>query len=163
MSGSRQLILDMDTETIEFNVQQAVPFFGVTSMEVSLRFYVDGLGFKMTKKWTPDGDGKVRWCWLEHGNAALMLQELKKDHHPNSGRPEGKLGVGVAICFQCKDALAIYKEVTSRRIEAKRPFVGNGMWVTSVQDPDGYKLEFESPTDIPEETVFSEDEGGQSI
>ena len=36
-----------------------------------------------------------------------------------------------------------------------RPFVGNGMWVTSVEDPDGHRLEFESFTDVPEETVFS--------
>jgi lactoylglutathione lyase len=153
----------MTTQTrTEGNVQQAVPFFGVTSMEASLRFYVDGLGFKMTKKWTPDSDGKVRWCWLEHGNAALMLQEFKKDHHPNSGRPDGKLGIGVSICFQCKDALALYREFIQRGIEAKRPFVGNGMWVTSVQDPDGYRLEFESFTDVPEETVFSEPEHSQS-
>ena len=138
------------------NVQQAVPFFGVSSMEASLRFYVDGLGFVMTKKWTPDGPDKVRWCWLQHGNAALMLQEFKKDHHPNSGRPEGKLGMGVSICFQCNDALAIYREITSRGIQAKRPFVGNAMWVTSVEDPDGYKIDFESPTDVPEETIFSD-------
>ncbi len=104
----------------EANVQQAVPFFGVSNMETSLSFYVDGLGFAMTKKWTPDGPDKVRWCWLQHGNAALMLQEFKKDHHPNSGRPEGKLGVGVSICFQCNDALAIYREITSRGIQAKR-------------------------------------------
>jgi lactoylglutathione lyase len=52
--------------------------------------------------------------------------------------------------------VAIYKDVTSRGIEAKKPFVGNGTWVTSVQDPDGYKLDFESLTDVPEETVFSE-------
>jgi lactoylglutathione lyase len=52
--------------------------------------------------------------------------------------------------------LALYKDFKSRKIEAKRPFVGNGMWVTSVQDPDGYKLEFESFTDVPEETIFSE-------
>jgi lactoylglutathione lyase len=147
----------MTTQTkTELNVQQAVPFFGVTNMEASLRFYVDGLGFVMTKKWTPDGDGKIRWCWLELGNVALMLQEFKKDHHPNSGCPEGKLGVGVSICFTCRDALAIYKEITARGIAAKRPFVGNGMWVTSVQDPDGYKLEFESFTDAPEESVFPE-------
>jgi lactoylglutathione lyase len=138
------------------NIQQAVPFFGITDMESSLRFYIDGLGFVMTNKWTPDGDGKVRWCWLQLGAAALMLQEFKKGHHPNSGRPDGKLGVGVSICFQCQDALAIYKEITARGIAAKRPFVGNGMWVTSVQDPDGYKLEFESFTDVAEETVFSE-------
>ena len=138
------------------NVQQAVPFFGITDMEASLRFYIDGLGFEMTKKWTPDGDGKVRWCWLELGNAALMLQEYRKDHHPNSGRPNGILGTGVSICFVCKDALAIYKEMTARGIAAKRPFVGNAMWVTSVEDPDGYKLDFESYTDVPEETVFTE-------
>ena len=124
----------------EANVQQAVPFFGVSNMEASFRFYVDGLGFVMTKKWTPDGPDKIRWCWLQHGNAALMLQEFKKDHHPNSGRPEGKLGVGVSICFQCNDALAIYREITSRGIQAKTPFVGNAMWVTSVEDPDGYKI-----------------------
>ena len=64
---------------MEANVQQAVPFFRVSSMETSLRFYVDGLSFVMTKKWTPDGDGKIRWCWLEHGNAALMLQEYRKE------------------------------------------------------------------------------------
>ena len=33
------------------------------------------------------------------------------------------------------------------------------MWVTSVLDPDGYKLEFESYTDVPEETVFSRTAG----
>ena len=150
----------MTTQTkTEPNVQQAVPFFRVSSMGTSLRFYVDGLGFAMTKKWTPDGDGKIRWCWLEHGNAALMLQEYRKEG-PNAWAAESKVGVGVSICFTCRDALAIYKEVKSRGIEAKRPFVGNGMWVTSVQDPDGYKLEFESFTDVPEETVYSEPERG---
>ncbi len=147
----------MTTKTkTEVNVQQAVPFFMVSSMEASLRFYVDGLGFEMKKKWTPDGEGKLRWCWLELGNAALMLQEYRKDHHPNSGRPNGTLGTGVSICFVCKDALAIYREVMARGIAAKRPFVGNAMWVTSVKDPDGYKLDFESYTEVPEETVYSE-------
>jgi lactoylglutathione lyase len=147
---------DMDTKTkIEANVQQAVPFFGVSNMETSLRFYVDGLGFEITKKWTPDGDGRIWWCWLQHGNAAIMLQEYRKEG-PNSWTPESKPGVGVSICFQCKDALAIYKVVTARGIAAKRPFVGNGMWVTMVEDPDGYKLEFESFTDVPGETVYSE-------
>lgn len=146
----------MATQTkTEANVQQAVPFFMVSSMQASLRFYVDGLGFAMTKKWTPDGDGKVRWCWLELGEAALMLQEFRKDHHPNSGRAQGSLGAGVSICFICRDALAIYRQVIARGIEAKRPFVGNGMWVTSLSDPDGYRVDFESYTDVPEETVFS--------
>ena len=31
------------------NIRQAVPFFGVKDIEASLRFYVDGLGFTMTR------------------------------------------------------------------------------------------------------------------
>ena len=48
------------------------------------------------------------------------------------------------------------REVRSRGIQASTPFVGNGMWVTSLSDPDGYRIEFESYTDVPEETEFSE-------
>jgi lactoylglutathione lyase len=147
----------METQTkTATNVQQAVPFFMVSTMEASLRFYIDGLGFEMTKKWTPDGDGKVHWCWLELGEAALMLQEFKKDDPRFSGQ-EGKLGRGVSICFVCKDALAIYREARSRSVDASRPFVGNSMWVTSVWDPDGYRVDFESYTDAPEESVLPED------
>jgi catechol 2,3-dioxygenase-like lactoylglutathione lyase family enzyme len=135
----------------EPNVKQAVPFFAVTNMEESVRYYVDGLGFEMTKRWIVDG--KLRWCWLQLGGAALMLQEFLKEGH-DSSVPKGKVGEGVSICFQCEDALAIYREVTSRGIEASKPFVGNGMWVTALRDPDGYKIDFESPTDVPEETVL---------
>lgn len=137
----------------EVNVKQAVPFFGVSSMEASLRFYVDGLGFRMTNKWI-DG-GKLRWCWLETGGAALMLQEFRKDGH-DSWKPSGKLGEGVHICFMCENALAIYHEATARGIKVRNtPFVGNGLWVVGFDDPDGYQIEFESPTDVPEETEYS--------
>jgi len=35
--------------------------------------------------------------------------------------------------------------------------VGNGLWVTSVTDPDGYRLDFESLTDMPEESEYKEE------
>lgn len=146
--------VETKTETkTETNVKQAVPFFRVSNMEESVRYYVDGLGFEMTKKWIDEG--KLRWCWLEHGNAALMLQEFRKEGL-NSWAPDGKVGVGVSISFICEDTLAIYRDVSSRGIKASKPFVGNGMWVTSVSDPDGYRIEFESYTDVPEETVLSD-------
>ena len=44
----------------EPNVKQAVPFFMITNMEASLRFYVEGLGFTMTNKWIDEG--RLRWC-----------------------------------------------------------------------------------------------------
>jgi GNAT superfamily N-acetyltransferase/uncharacterized glyoxalase superfamily protein PhnB len=133
------------------NVRQAVPFFWVMDIDRSMRFYVDGLGAKMTITWIDEG--KLRWCWLQIGEAALMLQELStKDPRRNDGVVRG---AGVSINFTCSDAIAWYKEITARGINAERPFVGNSMWVTRVVDPDGYDLYFESPTDAPEESEYT--------
>jgi uncharacterized glyoxalase superfamily protein PhnB len=143
------------------NVKQAVPFFGVTNMEESLRFYVDGLGFKMKRWWIPDQadhqddykpDGRIRWCWLELGEAAIMLQEFLPERQPKEA-----LGTGVNVCFQCEDSLALYREFKSRGIQTrKRPSVGNRLWVVPVIDPDGYRMEFSSATDAPEDTELEE-------
>ena len=139
------------------NIKQAVPVFGVTNMEASLRFYVDGLGFEMKNSWSPSApedkpDGRIRWCWLERGGAALMLQEFLAER-----RPTQTLGTGVSVSFMCEDALALYQEFKSRAIQIqKRPFVGNGLWVVPLTDPDGYRIEFGSPTDAPEETELEE-------
>jgi len=141
----------------EANVKQAVPFFIVTNIERSVRFYVDGLGFEMTEKWVPEG--RLRWCWLQLGGAALMLQKFLEEKRLKLVRDAIALGVGVSIGFICEDALAFYREISSRGINAERPFVGNGMWVTSMSDPDGYKIFFESYTDVPEETVYTGEEG----
>ena len=91
----------------------------------------------------PATAGEARYC----DRALLMVANSCGD---------GKLGLGVSVCFQCEDAIAYYKELQSRRIEAQRPFVGNRMWVTNVTDPDGYNLSFESMTDAPEESEWSE-------
>jgi uncharacterized glyoxalase superfamily protein PhnB len=131
------------------NIQQVVPFLMITNMEASLRFYVEGLGFTITNKWIDEG--RLRWCWLQLEGAALMLQEYRPDHIPTIKR-----GEGVSICFQCKDALALYRTFLSRGLKPGEPFVGNAMWVTVITDPDSYKLDFESPTDAPEETTYPE-------
>jgi len=139
------------------NVKQAVPFFGVTNMESSLRFYVDGLGFKMENYWIPDRaedhpDGRIRWCWLQLGDAAIMLQEFRPQN-----RPKETLGTGASVSFMCEDALALYREFKSRGVQTrKRPYVGNRLWVVPVTDPDGYRMEFASPTDAPEESELEE-------
>ena len=130
------------------NVEQAVPLFAVASMARSLAFYVDGLGFVVTEQCMVDDE--IKWCWLRIGSAAVMLQEISP-----RWKPDGKLGVGVSINFICRDALALYRDFESRDVGAQRPFVGNGMWVTSLTDPDGYSLHFESKTDAPEESQFT--------
>ena len=60
-------------EVTEPNVTQTVPMLGVTDMEASLRFYVDGLGFEMTHKWTPRG--KIEWCWLQLGSPGDFVSD----------------------------------------------------------------------------------------
>ena len=147
------LIRDRTEARVGMNVKQAVPFFRVSNIEEAIRFYVEGLGGQIRDKWEPDG--KLRWCWLTLGEAALMLQEFPSEGH-DSWRPSGKVGEGVSIFFLCEDAVQFYREVRASGIDATEPIVGNGMWVTSLSDPDGYRLDFESDTDLAEGTRLSE-------
>ena len=135
----------------ESNIRLAVPFFMVRDMETSLNFYLEKLGFKITNQWTPRG--KIEWCWLTREDVSIMLQEPRNKEKFDQDGPKGK---GISICFQCADALALYREFTAAGIDIKEPFVGNNMWVVAFPDPDGYRLDFESPTDVPEETTYSE-------
>ena len=134
-------------------VNRVVPFFAVKEMEESLAFYLGGLRFEMKGKWV-DG-GVIRWCSLQIGKAELMLQEFRTEGRHSRQFSENK-GEGVSLFFFCDDAVAYYRDVRSRRIDAAEPQVGNGMWVTSMADPDGYNLYFQSVTDVPEETKLSE-------
>jgi catechol 2,3-dioxygenase-like lactoylglutathione lyase family enzyme len=134
------------------NITQTVPFLAVSNMVKSIAFYVDKLDFKITQKWVVDGS--LRWCWLQRGGGALMLQQFPTDGH-DAWIPEGKVGEGVTIYFICKDAVKIYHELVEQAIHASIPFVGNGMWTTVISDPDGYHICFESYTDMPEGTEYS--------
>ncbi len=119
----------------------------VTDMDRSMAFYIKGLGFELKMDWQPQG--RIEWCWLEREGVALMLQEYHKERLPKE-----KLGQGVSICFICEDALDLYEEFLQEGLSPSEPFVGNKMWVVSLSDPDGYKLDFESKTEVPEETKY---------
>jgi len=81
----------------------------------------------------------------------IMLQEF----WPGC-RPTQVLGTGASVCFMCEDALTLYREFKSRGIPTRRrPYVGNRLWVVPVTDPDGYRMDFESPTDAPEVSELS--------
>ncbi len=138
----------------QLNVMQAVPFFWVEDMDASLNFYIKGLGFELKNKWEPRG--RIEWCWLQLGNASIMLQEHMKSGEHVTAFYENKKGVGVSINFMCKNSITLYHEFKSKAIDVSEPMVGNGLWEITVTDPDGFKLFFESETDIPEETKYSD-------
>ena len=135
------------------DVSEVVPFLAVGDMPASLAFYVDGLGFAMEGKWVDDG--VLRWCRLRLGGASLMLQQFRTSGHDARRFGDDK-GEGVVLCFFCADAVAFHRAVRERGLDATEPQVGNAMWVTEMIDPDGYRLLFESPTDVPEETRLSQ-------
>ena len=117
-----------------------VPLLSVSDIERTVAYYVDGLGFEMKSEWIKDG--KLRWSMLQYpGGAALMVQE----YDPGKG-PEGKPGAGVTMYVMCDDAVAFHEQVTQRGVEANEPFIGNGMHVVELTDPDGFRISFESPT-----------------
>ena len=129
--------------------KELVPLLEVGDMAAAVSFYVDALGFTIENEWRPDGD--LRWCQVRLGNAAFMLQLP-----PHGKAVDGAKAPGVSFCIFCDDALAFYELLCEKNVAVKEPVVGNGLWVTSVKDPDGYSIDFESPTDVPEETRLSD-------
>jgi catechol 2,3-dioxygenase-like lactoylglutathione lyase family enzyme len=130
-------------------VKQAVPLYLVRNMQACIDFYVKGLGFDVTNTWLVDGE--MRWCWMSMGDAAMMFQLLVGDKALDK-----KLGLGVELCLQCNQALVMYERALLNGLPVGEPFVGNNMWVVSLRDPDGYKINFESPTDVPEGTTYNQ-------
>jgi lactoylglutathione lyase len=114
----------------------------------------------MTRKWTPDGDGRIWWCWLELGNAAIMLQSFaKKVLLP--GQRKAKLAGAYPSACNAKTLWPFTKR--SRVWDRREKAIRRKRDVSNVSArPGWYKLDFESFTDVPEETVFSESEHGRS-
>lgn len=138
---------------VAHNIQYSTPLFMVSNMEASLKFYIDGLGFNLLNTWKPLG--KIEWCWLQREGGPIMLQEFRvSESRPYlSGE---KPGTGVSIWFQCQNSLILYHDFINRGVAVPEPCVGNGLWDVKVVDPDGYRLHFESATDVPEETIYSD-------
>ena len=117
-------------------ITQTVPFLAVSDMQASLTHYVDGLGFEVKNCWEPDGE--LRWCWLEHGRAALMMQQ-----YYTQGRDarvfEAQRGMGVSFVYT-QDAEAW-------------PFTG----FSRIVDSDGYTLL------APEETLQPAASSGKTL
>jgi lactoylglutathione lyase len=115
-------------------------------MEQSLHFYVEGLGFTIENRWIVEG--KLRWCWLALGGAALMLQEMTESTRQRL-TAKGALGTGSALYFQCKDALVIYHQIKARGFASREPQVGNYNWEVSSSTPTATTSTSAAPPTYP--------------
>ena len=137
-------------------INEVVPLLAVNNLQESLRFYVDGIGFEIKLTW--EDEGVLRWCRIQLDGAGLMLQQLRTDGHDSRTFSDNK-GEGVRFCFFCDDAVELYHALKSRGLNPSEPVVSNGLWYTTLTDPDGYYIDFESPTDVPEHTRLSSLQG----
>ena len=87
----------------------------------------------------------ITWQCRSHASGSCRV-------YPRQDAAAGTLGNGVGLYFQCSDALSIYREAIARGIHPlHEPQVGNFAWEVFFADPDSYKINFSSPTDVPEE------------
>tara|TARA_R110000850_G_scaffold22210_41_gene65322 strand:+ start:4473 stop:4862 length:390 start_codon:yes stop_codon:yes gene_type:complete len=120
-------------------VQELVPLLFVEDIDDSIEFYTDKLGFEVSLKWEPEG--KVLWCRMGRGSAALMLQPACPDE--DGVREERIKGVG--FFFLCDDAQAMYDEFSANGLNLEPPQVAfYGMNQLFLKDPDGYELCFQN-------------------
>ena len=133
------------------NVRQAVPFFNVKNIQASLRFYVEGLGFTVTREWIPER--QLRWCCLSsYGGAQCFNSNWK------GGQPEGACSFSVracpsASCARCHRHLSPSEDARAEVDQAscRQQLMGHIAYRSG-----GYRLAFESPTDVSEDTVYSD-------
>ncbi|HWD90550.1 MAG TPA: VOC family protein [Mucilaginibacter sp.] len=98
---------------MEPNIQYCINLLMVSNMETSLKFYVDGLGFKIMNTWTPRGT--IEWCWLQRDGGPLMLQEARVTEEKPYLMGD-KPGAGVSLWYQCKDSLVLYHEFKKKTL-----------------------------------------------
>ena len=141
----------MSDSTAPNRVHRLVPLYYVQDIKAAVEFYTEKLDFRVTQAWEPNG--KLTWCQLERGAAAVMLQRITSED-----KFAGPRGEGIVFYFHCDDAGEEYQRFTERGMTVEPPFVTfYGMKQVFVTDPDGYQLCFQNPTDpAPSDCIVPE-------
>jgi hypothetical protein len=92
---------------------------------------------------------RSHWCWLQLGDAAIMLQEFL----PNAGG-RNRLGLKRRQ-FHVRRRRALYREFKSHGTQVRKRLCVGNLWVVLLTDPGRDRIEFESPTDAPEESEWT--------
>ena len=123
----------------------ARPVLHVTDVQVSLRFYVNQLGF--TSPWRYDEDGRARVAQVDRQGCTLILADTW---------PE-KIGMGLMFISlnvesETSEAAIAALDALRAELEAKGVPVKEGSWgyrLLVVDDLDGNQLFFNYPNETP--------------
>ena len=122
------------------------PVLYVTTLEQSLAFYINVLGFSILYQREEEG-----FAYMKRENVELMLSEIGKGSTWVTGDLTPPLGIGVNFQMEVSDVDALYQNVLENEIKLFADIevkwyrkdghhVGNKQFL--VQDPDGYLLRF---------------------
>src|SRR5579872_7371232 len=121
----------------------ARPVLHVHSVEESLRFYVDRLGF--TSPWRYDEDGKVHVAQVDRQGCALILADTWPE---KIGK--GLMFISLNVEPATREAAVAAIDGLRVELEAKGVPVKDGSWgyrLLVVDDPDGNQLFFNYPAE----------------
>jgi uncharacterized glyoxalase superfamily protein PhnB len=115
------------------HVKRITPVLLVSSMERSVQFYTQVLGFEVCWRAPDDGDGES--CMLEIGDASVLLST--GSHLGDSPKFSGTL------YFDTVGVAEFYKTVKDK-VDLVWPLekMGYGQTEFGLRDPDGYVLAF---------------------
>lgn len=121
----------------------ARPVLHVKDVEVSLRFYIDRLGF--TSPWRYEENGRVEVAQVERQGCALILC----DHWPEKVG-KGLIFVSLNVEPPTREAAVAALDALRLELEGKGAPVRDGSWgyrLLVVDDPDGNQLFFNYPSE----------------
>ena len=121
----------------------ARPVFHVTDVEVSLRFYVDRLGF--TNPWRFDEGGKAYVAQVERQGCAIIFARTWPE---KTGK--GLIFISVNVEPPTLEAATAALDELRAELEAQGVSVKEGSWgyrLLVVDDPDGNQLFFNYPNE----------------
>src|ERR1700734_4519849 len=128
------------------------PVFHVKDVDVSIRFYMDRLGFTSEWRYTEDGKGHI--AQVEGLGCTLILADTWPD----------KVGKGlmfISLNAETREAAIAGLDALRAELEAKGVSVKEGSWgyrLLVVDDPDGNQLFF----NYPAETVSGKNGGDEA-
>jgi catechol 2,3-dioxygenase-like lactoylglutathione lyase family enzyme len=119
----------------------ARPVMHVSSVEASLRFYVDRLGF--TVPWRFEEDGRVRVAQVDRQRCALILSDQSAE---KVGK--GLMFISLNVEPETHEAAVAALDALRSELEARGVDVKDGDWgyrLLVVEDLDGNQLFFNYP------------------
>ena len=116
----------------------------VSSVEASLRFYVDRLGF--TVGWRYEEDGQLRVAQVDRASCALIFS----DQWPEK-IGQGLIFISLNVEPETPDAAVAALDALRAEFEARGVSVKSGQWgyrVLVIEDLDGNQLFFNYPNEL---------------